>query len=221
MYDPALATAETERPAAASPAPAPSTAATAAASTTARPEAAAAPAPPAPPAPTDPATPLAPTPTAAPRLDAATPAGAGGGPGPGPGHRGRGDDPAGSEEGFSHARLALRPAELGRVEVLLKTSQYGVSASVLAETPEAAQLLEGSGAELRRRLELQGVQLLDLTVSVSVAQDAPAGTGGEGRPESGPGSARAESGATAAGDEPTQPIRTIELGGGVLVDVLA
>lgn len=130
----------------------------------------------------------------------------------------------GAERGFQRARLTLKPAELGAVDVVLKASEGGVSATVLAHTHEAARLLEASGEELRRRLDLQGVQLQGLTVSV--AGDASAGAGhqarGDAQPTAAPGGAPA---GTAAGTEPTDPIptptRQIELGGGVLLDVLA
>jgi flagellar hook-length control protein FliK len=156
----------------------------------------------------------------APGLSAATPAGSDGAPVPSPAEAIEATIRLGARHGFSRARLTLRPAELGTVEVTLKTSQYGVSASVFADTPEAAHLLEGSSADLRRQLERQGVQLLDLAVSVSfsTAHDPRAGSGSGGAGQS-------PEGATGAAgelrDEPTEPTRTIELGGGVLIDVLA
>ncbi|HEX8753138.1 MAG TPA: flagellar hook-length control protein FliK, partial [Solirubrobacterales bacterium] len=122
-----------------------------------------------------------------------------------------------AQHGFSRARITLRPAELGSVSVVLKASAAGVSASVLADTPEAARLLEGSGHELRNRLEAQGLQLLGLSVSVS--HDAPSGADRQGQaPAGGPGPSAAS---PELPDENPQPVRTIELGGGVLVDVLA
>ena len=122
-----------------------------------------------------------------------------------------------ARHGFSRARLTLRPAELGSVEVVLKASAGGVAASVLADTPEAARLLEASGGELRSRLEAQGLQLLGLSVSVS--HDAPSGAGPDSRATGGP---QGPGGASGELSEPTpDPARTIELGGGVLVDVLA
>lgn len=126
-----------------------------------------------------------------------------------------------ARQGFSRARLTLKPAELGSVEVLLRTSAGGVTASVLADTPEAARQLQSAAADLRHQLAGQGLELQALTISV--AQDAPGGA--EGRPQwrqAAPATAIA-----AGGDGPgvaeaqPQPIRTIELGGGVLVDVLA
>ncbi|HVO54559.1 MAG TPA: flagellar hook-length control protein FliK [Solirubrobacterales bacterium] len=126
----------------------------------------------------------------------------------------------GAEQGFSRARLTLRPPELGAVDVVLKAVGGGVSATVLAHTPEAARLLEASGSELRARLEAQGVQLQALTVAV--AGDAAAGAGREA-----PGEASASRGAdtSAAANQSPEPLptttRQIELGGGVLVDVLA
>ena len=45
------------------------------------------------------------------------------------------------ENGFTRARVTLRPAELGGVEVFLREGSAGLTATVVAETPHAAQLL--------------------------------------------------------------------------------
>ena len=128
-----------------------------------------------------------------------------------------------AEQGFQRARLTLQPAELGNVDVVLKASEGGVSASVLAHTPEAARLLEAAGHELRQRLGLQGVQLQSLTVAV--AGDAAAGAGHQRQGEAAPNGAASQgpgSGpATDSPDQPPTPTRRIELGGGVLLDVIA
>jgi flagellar hook-length control protein FliK len=122
------------------------------------------------------------------------------------------------QRGFSHARLALNPPELGGVEVLLRSSSSGVIASLTADTPEAARLLEAGASDLRRQLEAQGIDLL--RVDVGVAGDRRAATGGDD------GSARSGDGArptAAAADKPADPLpaHRIELGGGVLIDVIA
>jgi flagellar hook-length control protein FliK len=126
-----------------------------------------------------------------------------------------------AERGFSRARLTLRPAELGSVDVVLKAGAGGgVSASVVAGTPQAARLLEAAGHDLKRRLEAHGIELQAL--KVSVAGDAATGAGGEPRPRTGaPGPRGATSPASGSPDRPPTSTRQIELGGGVLVDVLA
>lgn len=122
-------------------------------------------------------------------------------------------------QAFSRARLNLKPAELGGVEIVLHRGAGGVAAAVVAETPEAARLLEASGEDLRRRLEAQGVELSVFSVSVAADDSAPGRDGTPG-PASGPGRA---SGNDFGGDgaPSAQPAQTIDLGGGVLVDVLA
>ncbi len=122
------------------------------------------------------------------------------------------------ERGFSRARLTLKPAELGGVEVALRSSGSAVTATILVDTAEAARMLQDAGADLRRRLEASGVVLLAL--DVSVAEERP----GEDRRGEAAGEDRA-----GAGDAPEPlpaaegpgPAHTIALGGGVLIDVIA
>lgn len=66
--------------------------------------------------------------------------------------------------GVSHARLTLSPAELGGVEVRLRHTAGGLSATIVADTPQAAQALQQAADGLRRGLEAQGVTLLSLDV---------------------------------------------------------
>src|SRR6201999_3290519 len=71
-----------------------------------------------------------------------------------------------TEAGFNRARLTLHPEELGSVEVLLRDAGTGLTAPVLADAPHAAHLLEGSAAELQRRLAEGGLELTSLQISV-------------------------------------------------------
>jgi len=124
------------------------------------------------------------------------------------------------ENGFTRARVTLRPAELGGVEVFLREGSAGLTATVVAETPHAAQLLESTATELQRRLAAHGLELSSLQISVG-GESAGAAHGGR----DGQAAARA-SGTGARGDaaEPAataEQSQTIDLGGGVLVDVLA
>ena len=125
------------------------------------------------------------------------------------------------ENGYTRARVALHPAELGGVEVLLRGGGSGLTATVIAENPHAAHLLEQSANELQRRLADQGLELASLQISVGGESANGAANGREG--------AQAPAGRGATGnaddgtDAPAAPdlIKTIDLGGGVLVDVLA
>ncbi len=124
------------------------------------------------------------------------------------------------ENGYSRARVTLHPAELGGVEVLLRGGGSGLTATVVAENPHAAHLLERSANELQRRLADQGLELASLQISVGGESANGAANGREGAnaaPGRGPGGSADETEAPAAPEQ----TKTIDLGGGVLVDVLA
>jgi flagellar hook-length control protein FliK len=127
---------------------------------------------------------------------------------------------AAARSGVTRARIALRPEELGGVEVHLRHTAEGLSARVVAEVPEAAHLLAQAAGELRRTLEQQGVNIV--RIDVGVAGDEAAGAGAGDREQR---DARRNGGGSAAGDAPETdlpiPDRTIELPNGALVDVLA
>jgi flagellar hook-length control protein FliK len=72
-----------------------------------------------------------------------------------------------NHRGQAHARLTLHPAELGGVEVRLRATTHGLLASITAETPESAQVLQQAGADLKRALEAQGVTLAGLDFGVA------------------------------------------------------
>jgi flagellar hook-length control protein FliK len=92
----------------------------------------------------------------------------------------------------------------------------------VADTGAAAHVLQQAGADLRRQLEAQGIDLLRLDISHSGAEQP-----GAGQAESRDADPDARKGAGAAtGDadiDPTDSTQqsTIELPDGVLVDVLA
>jgi hypothetical protein len=127
---------------------------------------------------------------------------------------------AAARNGVTRARIALRPEELGGVEVHLRHTAEGLSARVVAEVPEAAHLLAQAAGELRRTLEQQGVNVV--RIDVGIAGDEAAGAGAGDREQR---DARRNGGGSAAGDAPETdlpiPDRTIELPNGALVDVLA
>jgi len=135
-----------------------------------------------------------------------------------------------SERGVQHARLNLKPAELGGIEIRLIASSAGVAAHVVADSPEAARLLQQAGEDLKRSLAAQNVELLSLDVSTSGddRRDATAANGGfEQFDETGPrgrdGLGRPQRAGETDIDLPISPAQgtVIELPEGVLVDVLA
>ena len=92
------------------------------------------------------------------------------------------------DRGIAHAKLNLRPVELGGIEIRLQTSAAGVTAQVIADSPEAAKLLEQAAGDLRRALERQDVTPLSLDVSTAgeTASAAPAGASPDFSDEDGP-----------------------------------
>jgi flagellar hook-length control protein FliK len=130
-----------------------------------------------------------------------------------------------SDRGITHAKMALRPVELGGIEIRLQSSAAGVTAQVVADSPEAARMLAQHGDELRRALEARDVNLISLEVSTTADQQQQQSARGEwtdgddaGHPTTSGGSSTGD----AEGDaEPAPTTSTIELPGGLLVDVLA
>jgi flagellar hook-length control protein FliK len=124
------------------------------------------------------------------------------------------------ENGYTRARVTLHPAELGGVEVLLRGGGSGLTATVIADSPHAAHLLEQSANELQRRLADQGLELASLQISVGgeSANGAANGRAGAQAPAGRGANGNADDGTDAPAPE---QIQTIDLGGGVLVDVLA
>jgi flagellar hook-length control protein FliK len=124
-----------------------------------------------------------------------------------------------AENGFNRARITLRPAELGGVDVFLRDAGAGLAATVVADNPHAAHLLEGAAADLRRHLASSGIELTSLSISVG-GEAADAERGGAEGGEAAGGASRADGSDIAAPAAP-EPTKTIQLGGGVLIDVLA
>jgi flagellar hook-length control protein FliK len=132
----------------------------------------------------------------------------------------------GSARGVTHARMSLRPADLGGVEIRLQQTSHGLIASVVADGVEAAQALQQAGQDLRRQLEAHGIELQRLDISYS-GDDRSGGRAAEAR--TGDGERRSPAGndshATDGGDlnpnDEATAIAILELPDGVLVDVLA
>jgi flagellar hook-length control protein FliK len=130
---------------------------------------------------------------------------------------------ASAQRGVTRARIALRPEELGGVEVHLRHTAEGLSARVVAEAPEAARLLSQAAGELRRTLEQQGLNLVRIEVGTAGSDAAGTGTGAAGSDQRNGRRAPSGQAGDPAGAETDLPIadRTIELPNGALVDVLA
>lgn len=128
------------------------------------------------------------------------------------------------DRGISHARMTLRPAELGGIEIRLQVTAAGVAAQVVADSPEAARLLAQAGDDLRRALEARDVTLISLDVSTSSdeKQQSARGEWTDGE-DAGLTSSPGRAAGDAEGDAEPAPITqtVIELPGGLLVDVLA
>ena len=133
----------------------------------------------------------------------------------------------GQTRGVTHARMSLKPAELGGVEIRLAQSAQGLTATVVADGQQAAQLLQQAGQELRRSLEAQGIQLHQLDISYSGDQREGARSaqaqadGGDRRASGGADDSLATDGDGLTTTEDITVQETLELPDGVLVDVLA
>ena len=131
--------------------------------------------------------------------------------------------------GQVQAQLTLHPAELGGVEVRLRQTAHGLMATVTADRADAAHVLQQAGADLRRALEAQGVQVAGLDIGMAGEnQDAANARANERRAESALAGPRRDRSGGADGDNDLSPIdpdhrtttaSTIALG--ALVDVLA
>ncbi|MEA2458968.1 MAG: hypothetical protein QOC95_1940 [Thermoleophilaceae bacterium] len=121
--------------------------------------------------------------------------------------------------GVTHARINLRPAELGAVDVHLRSTSEGLVARVVAHSPEAVQTLQQAAGDLRRSLEEQGLTLLNLDIGQSGERSAgrsDSNAGGLGR-----GNRRGPDGLPTDAQDNSTTETTLRLPNGVLVDVLA
>jgi flagellar hook-length control protein FliK len=128
-----------------------------------------------------------------------------------------------SHRGQAQAHLALKPAELGGVEVRLRVTTQGLVASIRADRPDSAQVLQQAGADLRKAFEAAGVDVA--SVDIGFAGDGAGSRANERQAETATGS-RARNGA--AQDDELSPIdpdtttaTTTTIALGALVDVLA
>ncbi len=121
--------------------------------------------------------------------------------------------------GVTHARINLRPAELGAVDVHLRSTPDGLVARVVAHSPEAVQTLQQAAGDLRRSLEEQGLTLLNLDIGQSGERST--GRSGSDAGGLGRGNRQGSDGLPADGADNSTTETTLRLPNGVLVDVLA
>jgi len=69
-----------------------------------------------------------------------------------------------ARQGGTVARIVLHPRELGTVEIRLSYGADGISATVRADSPQAAQALAQGGGDLRQALASHGLDLLELDI---------------------------------------------------------
>ena len=131
---------------------------------------------------------------------------------------------ASAANGVTHARISLSPQELGGIEIHLRHTADGLVARVVADSGQAAQLLQQSGGELRKSLEQQGLTLLSLDIGASGEQQAGAAGSQQGFGQQsglGPGGPAGSATLAVETDAPAQPATRLPLPNGALVDVLA
>lgn len=121
-----------------------------------------------------------------------------------------------ANRGVTHARITLNPEQLGSIDVHMRHTADGIVARVVAHAPEAVQQLQQAVADLRRALEGQGLNLLNLDIGHS--GDEAGRAGADSRDDRGR-SKGAQDADGAVAD--TATTSTLQLPNGVLVDVLA
>jgi flagellar hook-length control protein FliK len=125
-----------------------------------------------------------------------------------------------SSRGVTHARIALSPADLGSVDVHIRSTAEGLVARVVAHSAEAVQTLQNAAGDLRRSLEEHGLTLM----SLDIGQSGESGTGRAGS-DAGELAGGGRGGSSHEGldgdDATTTETTTLRLPSGVLVDVLA
>jgi len=131
-----------------------------------------------------------------------------------------------AQRGVTTARLNLRPAELGGIEIHLRHGAQGLTARIVADAPEAVAALQQAGPELRRSLEEQGVTLLGLDIGARGDEqrrahaDRAAEAEAAARGRNGRSGATGDDGDDLAGAVPAPAVR-LALPGGALIDVIA
>jgi flagellar hook-length control protein FliK len=127
--------------------------------------------------------------------------------------------------GNARATLQLRPAELGQVDVHLRTTRDGLVATISAHDQVGHDALQQAGNELRRSLEDKGVQLHSLDLQLGAGHDGFSNQGDARQASSGRRGAASSHGLTKDDDIVAEDELTITTAtsapAGALVDVQA
>lgn len=84
------------------------------------------------------------------------------------------------KNGISSMELVLQPEHLGKIQMLLQSSDGIVSVQILAQTSEALNLLNANSHSIKDAIEQQGIELNDVNINLAQnSQDQP--THQEGR----------------------------------------
>jgi hypothetical protein len=126
--------------------------------------------------------------------------------------------------GNARATLQLKPAELGLVDVHLRTTRDGLVATIAAHSQSSLDALQSAGADLRRQLEDRGVQLHSLDLQLG-AGDGGFTNQGDARQASSGGRSASRGWDLDGEDESAEDLMTItnvaKTPAGELVDVTA
>lgn len=126
--------------------------------------------------------------------------------------------------GTASANLELYPAELGKVQVRLRSGSGGLSATMTVDRPDALQALQAAADQLRQSLEDQGVEIVRLDIGLSAqarGDEAKTGAHSDGRDASGGDSRRGGTDAVTDHDHDDAAPTMRPLIPGALVDVRA
>lgn len=127
--------------------------------------------------------------------------------------------------GAASAHLELYPAELGRVQLRMRSvAGGGLTASMTVDRPEALQALQQAADQLRRTLEERGVEVVRLEIGLSAqarGDEAKTGARSDGRDASGADARRGGTDAATDHDHDDVPSRMRPLNPGALIDVHA
>ncbi|MGM0653008.1 MAG: flagellar hook-length control protein FliK [Bacillota bacterium] len=114
-------------------------------------------------------------------------------------------------------RVTLHPPELGEVTIRVFSSKGRLSASIIAETPLAREILESSITELRQRMNFVNIQFDQLDVSTAGKEhegfDRPGDREGSGKAEFG--KAEGDEIGSAEREPPPQQVPPGDAGSGV------
>jgi flagellar hook-length control protein FliK len=103
--------------------------------------------------------------------------------------------------GNARAVLQLRPAELGQVDVHLRTTRNGLVATISAHEQVGLDAMQQAGNELRRTLEDKGVQLHSLDLQLGAGSNGFSNQGDAREASSGRRGAAAAGGADSRSDD--------------------